>query len=463
MSQTRIGVLFVAFMVAGIVGCATDVQDDATIDAASSDFRGCHGATLAKGSLSPASVGPGGSYSLTCDYGIATSSVVAAAGSGTCTFNRYEGTAVIFSCVAGTSAGTFDTACGTIRQYPDRLCTRSDVVGRLTVGGSSGASSSSTGSTDAGGSTASTSNDGSAASGVTYGTESAPWAATDPINTRYTGTPGASAGFDGSKFTANTLDDPWAIPIYYEREYLNKSGAVNLTVNANTNRGFGTSVSFWVPSDFHGQIGSDGYTDGEAIIIRADGTVVNFYGLGSHTSGTHILPTTAEFFNIAGIGQSGMKKNTNQFGSGFSGARAPQWAANTGIIDGYFMSADKPFRGVSFVVEAPLNTPSNCGHATYNYSGNFDGSGSNTGICEGQHFVIPASTPKPTTLTAEGSYLWDVFVQYGAYDSDSGSNQLSVARPGPSGTSVPQVTQAQVNNLNKDVAVLFNNLHYAND
>lgn len=305
--------------------------------------------------------------------------------------------------------------------------------------------------------------DGEAGAEVTYGTEAAPWAADDPINTRFTGTPGPSAGFDGSKFYANDLIDPWAIPLYYEREYTNQSNAVMHTVTCTTDRGFGTSVSFWVPKDFHGQVGSGGYSDGEASVFRTDGSIVSFYGLGGHGGGSTALPTSCEFFQIAKIDQSGMKKNTNQWGTGYSGSRAPQWSPSLGIIDGYFMSATKPFRGLVFVVEAATNTPNDCGHATFNYASNFDGSGSGTGICEGQHFVIPASTPKPSNLTPEGSYLWDVLVEFGAYDADSGSNQFAVARPSPSGSSVPQMTQAQVDNINKDIATLFDNLHFAND
>lgn len=298
---------------------------------------------------------------------------------------------------------------------------------------------------------------------VAYGTESAPWAANDPINTRYTGTPGPSANFSGSTYRANSPTEPWAIPIYYEREYVGQASAVQLNVVASTDRGFGTRVAVWVPAEFHAQVGSNGYSDGDAVVVRTDGSIVNFFGLGGHGGGTNTLPGSCEFFNIARIDQSGMKRNTNQWGTGFSGPRTPQWAANTGIIDGYFMSATTPFRGLVFVAPTALNTPRNCGHATYNYSGNFDGSGSNTGVCEGQHYVIPATTPKPSTLTPEGSYLWDVFVQYGAYNGGSGGNGLPVARSGPAGTTIPQVTQAQVDDINQDISVLFENLHFAND
>lgn len=314
---------------------------------------------------------------------------------------------------------------------------------------------------------------------VNYGTVAAPYAANDPINTRYTGTPGGPAGFDGSKFYANDLNDPWAQPIYYESDYVNKTGSVNLTVNCSDDQGFGKTVSFWAPKDFHAQVGSGGYSDGSATMVRADGSVVGFMWLGGSAGGLNLLPTTCGWFYIAGINQSGMKQNTTPWGTGFPGPRRPQWPVNLGIIDGYFMQATKPFRGLVFIVDESTNmcptgaecfagagsqvgAAGQCPHSSFNFSHQYDGAGNNTGICEGQHFVIPSSTPKPTNLTAEGSYLWDVFVEYGLYDGDSGSNQLVVAAP-IAGSSAPQVSQGQVDNINKDIAVLFDSLHFAND
>lgn len=318
--------------------------------------------------------------------------------------------------------------------------------------------------------------------GVVYGTEKAPFAADDPINTRYTGTPGRSAGFIGSKFSAHYPSATWAIPVYYEREYINQPNAVRHTVKATWNRdGFGTSVSFWAPKNFHAQVGTTGtgsstalgpgsYSDAEATVVRVDGSIVNFFALGGREGGVNYLPTSCWWFDIAGINQSGMRPNVNQWRTGqaaaqpagLPGPRYTGWATNMGLIDGYFMAETKPFRGLIFIVDFETNEPRNCGHATYNYAGVWDGKGVNTGICEGQHFVIPRTTPKPTNLTPEGSYLWDVFVEYGAYDADSGSNELEIARPIP-GSSVPAVTQTQMANINKDIAILFNNLHFAND
>jgi hypothetical protein len=63
------------------------------------------------GSVAPASVPAGGTYTFSCNYGYSGNGIVAVAGSGSCTYKGFSGTTATFICTAGTVPGTFANNC----------------------------------------------------------------------------------------------------------------------------------------------------------------------------------------------------------------------------------------------------------------------------------------------------------------------------------------------------------------
>lgn len=73
-----------------------------------------------EGSVSPSTMSPGGSYTVSCDYGYVGNGIYPVPGSGNCVYSRFTGTAAIFNCTAGSIGGTFNNSCklGNPSPYP---------------------------------------------------------------------------------------------------------------------------------------------------------------------------------------------------------------------------------------------------------------------------------------------------------------------------------------------------------
>jgi len=93
----------------------------------------CTSRSLVSSSVSPSSVTTGGTYTVTCNYGVTTNAINAVVGSGSCTFQNFSGTAARFSCTAGSTAGTFSNSCALSNMSPDYYCARTDPIANLTV------------------------------------------------------------------------------------------------------------------------------------------------------------------------------------------------------------------------------------------------------------------------------------------------------------------------------------------
>ena len=88
------------------------------------------------GSVSETTVTYGGAYTVSCDYGVISDSILPDVGSGTCSWNGFVSTVANFNCAAGYIPGTFENGCiinNSAPTYP--YCSSTDVIkdGDLTV------------------------------------------------------------------------------------------------------------------------------------------------------------------------------------------------------------------------------------------------------------------------------------------------------------------------------------------
>ncbi|MCX6711462.1 MAG: carboxypeptidase-like regulatory domain-containing protein, partial [Candidatus Woesearchaeota archaeon] len=95
----------------------------------------CNPYTFIGGSISPSNVNTGGSYTISCDYGALIDCIVSQPGSGTCSFTGFSGSTATFSCVAGSTSGTFTGYCSTYNGFNSvsNCCGSTNSVGTLTV------------------------------------------------------------------------------------------------------------------------------------------------------------------------------------------------------------------------------------------------------------------------------------------------------------------------------------------
>ena len=102
---------------------------------------GCEPESLVSGSVSPANVAPGGSYTVLCNYGSVSNAVdtnLETAGAwGQCTYVGFTGDAAKFTCTAGSAAGTYPATCILSDYSPSYFCARTDPAGSITVGAGS--------------------------------------------------------------------------------------------------------------------------------------------------------------------------------------------------------------------------------------------------------------------------------------------------------------------------------------
>lgn len=110
--------------------------DDVVMQEASAAVQ-CRSLSFVAGSVTPSSVSPGGSYSVSCDYGATTDGINPIVGSGNCAFADFLGTAARFNCTAGQTAGTFSNSCTLSNLQPDNYCAATNAIGSLTVAVSS--------------------------------------------------------------------------------------------------------------------------------------------------------------------------------------------------------------------------------------------------------------------------------------------------------------------------------------
>lgn len=107
------------------------VTSDCTVSAtfiqlASNSFVG--------GATTPSQVNAGGSYKISCDYGSRLDCIRVTAGSGSCMFTGFTGTAAQFFCIAGSELDTFDNFCGLFSGTSDNCSAQSgDPAGSVTV------------------------------------------------------------------------------------------------------------------------------------------------------------------------------------------------------------------------------------------------------------------------------------------------------------------------------------------
>ncbi len=93
----------------------------------------CANRSLVSSSVSPTSIAIGGSYTVSCDYGVTTNAINPVVGSGSCVFQSFSGTAARFNCTAGSTIGTFSNSCVLSNTAPDYYCARTDPIASLTV------------------------------------------------------------------------------------------------------------------------------------------------------------------------------------------------------------------------------------------------------------------------------------------------------------------------------------------
>ena len=93
---------------------------------------GCKALTYRGGTITPNSVVPGGNYVMSCDFGELADCVTPTEPSGDCRFSGFDGTAAIFNCTAGTTAGTFTGYCGTFPTATN-YCSYQNSAGSLTI------------------------------------------------------------------------------------------------------------------------------------------------------------------------------------------------------------------------------------------------------------------------------------------------------------------------------------------
>ena len=84
--------------------------------------------------LGASTVLPGGSYTMSCDYGQANlDCVMPVAPSGSCSFTGFSGTAAQFSCAAGSQTGAFTAQCKTVTGTASNCCAQTNSAGTLNV------------------------------------------------------------------------------------------------------------------------------------------------------------------------------------------------------------------------------------------------------------------------------------------------------------------------------------------
>ena len=99
----------------------------------------CAPGQFCSGSVSPTSVASGGSYTMGCDYGYTGNGITAVPGSGSCKYKDFSGTTAEFSCIAGTTPGTFANSCELDSASPYQP--RTDAAGSITVAANTTSSS----------------------------------------------------------------------------------------------------------------------------------------------------------------------------------------------------------------------------------------------------------------------------------------------------------------------------------
>lgn len=117
----RIKLIWIILIVFCLAGVVSSVQ-----------AQTCKSLTFKGGSISPTTVSTGGSYTMSCDYGAVVDCVTITPPSGSCVWTGFEGTAAKFSCIAGTSTGTFTGCCKTF-STPTNCCPYQNSAGSLTV------------------------------------------------------------------------------------------------------------------------------------------------------------------------------------------------------------------------------------------------------------------------------------------------------------------------------------------
>lgn len=124
------------------------------------------------GSIAPLSVPPGGSFTVSCDYGpqafytrsVATNLQTAPSATvGTCSYSTWNGNAAIFDCTAGSMLGSYPLRCSLLGVAPQDFCARTDDIGQLGIAlAAATTSSSTTGGTSSAGATSGGTSSGSA-------------------------------------------------------------------------------------------------------------------------------------------------------------------------------------------------------------------------------------------------------------------------------------------------------------
>jgi hypothetical protein len=105
----------------------TNKIDVLTVQCAAGQFCG--------GSATPASVAPGGKYTISCNYGYSGNGVTPVPGSGSCTYQGFSGNTAQFNCTAGSATGVFNNSCALNSGSPYSPTTKT--INALTVVASS--------------------------------------------------------------------------------------------------------------------------------------------------------------------------------------------------------------------------------------------------------------------------------------------------------------------------------------
>lgn len=93
----------------------------------------CTPVTLTGSSVNPSSVATGGSYTVSCNYGVQSDAVSVVPGSGNCTLVSWSGTQANFTCTAGASAGTFSNQCKITNDASYNYCSIANSINPTTV------------------------------------------------------------------------------------------------------------------------------------------------------------------------------------------------------------------------------------------------------------------------------------------------------------------------------------------
>lgn len=104
-----------------------------TVSAPTSTVSACTQPVFNSGAVSVTTTTPGGAYTMTCDFGFNGSGITVTAGSGQCTYSKFNGTQAVFNCTAGTATGTFQNFCRVGNWNTLNYCAATDTVASLTV------------------------------------------------------------------------------------------------------------------------------------------------------------------------------------------------------------------------------------------------------------------------------------------------------------------------------------------